>query len=52
LRKRFDGASVDGDVEQVGRRWIVVIPQPVVHGLEVPHSFAGLGIQAQDAFGE
>ena len=52
LRDRPDLAAVDGDVEQVAGGGEVVVPQPVVDRLEVPDPLAGLGVDADDAFGE
>ena len=52
LRQGLDLASVDGDVEQVGRGREVVVPQPVVHRLEVPDALARLAVDADDALGE
>ena len=52
LRNRLDLASVDGDVEQVAGGGEVVVPEAVMHGLEVPDPLAGLGIDRDDALGE
>ena len=47
-----DGAAVDVEGHQVGRRREVVVPQPVVHGLEVPLALAGAGVEADERLGE
>ena len=52
LRDGLDLAAVDGDVQQVAGGREVVVPQAVVHGLEVPDPLAGLGVDADDALRE
>ena len=45
-------AAFHPDVDQVGRCREVVVPQAVVHGLEVPDALAGARIEADDALRE
>ena len=52
LRDRLDLAAVDRDVEQVAGGGEVVVPEAVVHGLEVPDALPGLGVDRDDALGE
>ena len=40
------------DVDQNRSRFQVVVKEVVVHGLEVPHQFAGVGIQRDDSVAE
>ena len=51
LNHRLDFAAVDDDVHQDRGHVVVVVPQVVVHGLEVPHHLAGLGPHADEAVG-
>ncbi len=43
-----DGAALVHDTNQDGRRGQVVVPQVVVHGLEVPDALAGLRVEGHD----
>src|SRR5690606_27038886 len=52
LGHRLDGAAIHLDVDQVGGGRIVEIPYAVVHRLEVPDTFAGTRVQADDALAE
>ncbi len=38
--------------EELGRGGVVVIPDIVMHHLEMPEAFAGAGVQGQQAVGE
>ena len=49
LHDRLDGAPVHVDVDQVGRGRVVVVPDVVMHGLEVPAALAGLDVEGEDA---
>ena len=49
LHQRLDVASVHRDVDQVGCGGVVVVPDVVVHGLEVPAALAGPHVEGQDA---
>ena len=49
LHHGLDLAAVDGDVHQDRRDVVVVVPQIVMHGLEVPDHLAGLGADTDDA---
>ena len=49
---RLDRAAVDGDVGQNRRRRHVVVPERMVHELEVPLPLAGLQIDADEALGK
>ena len=51
LGDRLDLFAVDGYVDQVRRRRHVVVPQPVVDELEVPHLLAGRRVEADQALG-
>ena len=52
LRQRLDLAAVHRDVDELRRGRKVVVPQPVMDGLEVPHPLAGVGVEADDALRE
>ena len=52
LRDGLDGFAVHHDVHQVGRRRQVVIPQAVMHHLEVPDALAGGAVHAHEALRE
>lgn len=49
LRHRLDAASVDGDVDQIGRCRRVVVPQAMVDELVVPYLPAGRRVEAHQA---
>ena len=51
LRDGLDRPAVDDDIDQIGRRGDVVVPDAVMHGLEVPDSLPGFGIERDQAFG-
>ena len=46
------GPAVDGDVGEHRRGGEVVVPQPVVHRLEMPYPPAGPGFEADETLGE
>ena len=48
----FDFPASDVDIDEVGCRRQIVIPHPVVGGLEVPDALARSGVEADEAFGE
>ncbi len=48
----FDGLAIDIDVGQDGRGGKIVVPDGVMHDLEVPLALAGLQIDADQAFAE
>ncbi len=50
LRDRLDGSPVHDDVDEVGRGGQVVVPEPVVDDLEVPHPLARLEVERDQAF--
>ena len=52
LRHRLDAPAVTHHIDQVRRGGKVVVPESVVHGLEVPDPLPGSGVQAHEAFGE
>jgi hypothetical protein len=52
LRDGRDLLAVRTDREELGRVRQIVVPQIVVHGLEVPEAFSGPGIERDDAVGE
>ncbi len=52
LEEARDAAAADVDVEQDGRRRVVVVPDVVLHRLLVPHPFAGLDVERDDARAE
>ena len=47
-----DVLPVHGDVHQVGCGGVVVVPDVVVHGLEVPPALPGLHVDGEDGGGE
>ena len=48
----FDFPASDVDIDEVGRRRQIVVPHPVVGGLEVPDALARSGVEADEALGE
>ena len=52
LRDRLDPPAVHRDVPENRSGGEVVIPQTVVYRLEMPHAFAGLRVEADEAFGK
>ena len=52
MRDRVDLPAVHVDRHEVRRRREVPVPDAVVHGLEVPDTLAGLGIETEQRFGE
>ena len=52
LGYRPDGSAADRDVHQVGVRREVVVPQAVVHGLEVPHALPRLDVNGDQRLRE
>ena len=52
LHERLDVAPIDRDIQQVGVRGEVVIPQSMVDRLEVPDPLAGLDIDRDDRLRE
>ena len=52
LRDYVDGLAVVANGQELGRGGIVVIPNVVVHHLEMPEAAAGAGIEGQQAIGE
>jgi hypothetical protein len=52
LRDGFDATAVGGDVAEHGRGRDVVVPDPVMQRLEVPHALAGLCVETDDRFSE
>ena len=52
LGHRLDRSSVNRDVEKVGRRRQVVVPQAMVDELVVPDTLAGLDVETEEGVGE
>ena len=52
LHDGVDRPAVDANRDEVGRRRVVVVPQAVMHDLEVPLADAGRGVEAHQRFGE
>src|SRR5205814_839995 len=52
LRDRLHPFPTDGHVDQVRRAGQVVVPEAVMHHLEVPDAFPGLRVQADQALAE
>ena len=52
LCKRFDGAAIDRDVHEHGRAGNIVVPDSVVHQLEMPLALPGFQIQRDDGLAE
>ena len=52
LDQRLDLAAVHHEVHQVRRGGQVIVPDAVMHHLEMPDPFARLGVQTDQAFGE
>ena len=50
LRDRFDRSAVHRDVGEYRRCAEVIIPEPMVNGLEVPDTFPGSRVEADEAF--
>jgi hypothetical protein len=48
----FDAASLDREVDQIRRGGQVIIPQAMMHQLEVPDSSAGLRFECDETFGK
>ena len=52
LRDNVQASAVMGDGRQLGRIGVVVVPDVVVHGLEIPDQLAGAGVERDQAVAE